>query len=839
MRAAERHEETVRNFELLFAANPLPMWVYDLATLAFLEVNTAAIEHYGYSRHEFLAMRITDIRPARDVTRLEANVAQRAGMATSDVTQDEGTWQHRVKDGRIRDVAISAQRIDFAGRRAALVVALDVTEHQQTQRHLAHYAARLDLLHEIDKAVIAADEPLAIAERAIRRLRELLQVPRAIVNLFDLASNEAEWLVAAGRHRVHQGPGVRFSMEFMGDLDGLRRGELQVLDTARLPSGPEVDALLGSGVHTYMVVPMIAKGELIGGLSFGGEPGEFSVDQISMAREVAAQLAIAIAQARLYERVKQQAADLERRVQERTLELQASNEKLEQEIVERRRAEAEAARANQLKSEFLANMSHELRTPLNAILGFTELLQDGQVTGDMPEYQEFLGDILASGRHLLQLINDVLDLSKVEAGKLEFRPEAIDVAVLVGEVQNILRTTAASKAIRLEAAVDPGLTEVVLDAARFKQVLYNYVSNALKFTPQGGRVMVRAFPVAEGALRVEVEDSGIGIAPEDIGRLFVEFLQLDAGMTKKHAGTGLGLALTKRLVEAQGGTVGVHSTLHRGSTFHATFPRQHLPPEGALVGSFGTARADAPIVLVIEDTARDEARLVSALTHAGYRVETAATGAQALAKCRERAFDAITLDLLLPDMSGLDVLRAIREESLNCDVPVITITVVTERGVVAGFTVHDLLSKPVDRKSLVASLRRAGVVASSAGSVLVVDDDPAALRLMTATLEQLGYPVVPVQRGADALRAASASPPVAVVLDLLMPEMDGFTFLEFFRECPRCRDVPVIVWTAKDLPAEELGRLRSSAQDVIAKGHDANAVVLRKLEHLLSSSTQG
>jgi PAS domain S-box-containing protein len=517
---------------------------------------------------------------------------------------------------------------------------------------------------------------------------------------------------------------------------------------------------------------------------------------------------------------------------------QTDERKMEVTRLKSRELEAQSLRvqeASRLKSQFLANMSHELRTPLNAIIGFSELLHDGAVRPEMPQHQEFLGHILTSGRHLLQLINDVLDLSKVEAGKLEFHPEAVNVSDLIGEVLGILRTTVASKAIRIETHVDPGLTDIVLDAARLKQVLYNYISNALKFTPTGGLVIVRAAAGDTSAtFRLEVEDSGIGVAPENIGRLFIEFQQLDSGSARKHPGTGLGLALTKRLVEAQGGAVGVRSTAGTGSTFHAVFPRQ--APAGASIPeprSFEGARAGAPVVLVIEDNERDQATLVQALTEAGYAVDTAATGAQALAKCRAQAFDAITLDLLLPDMSGLEVLRAIRADSRNHDVPVIVVTVVTETGAVAGFAVQDLLAKPLDSAALLAALRRAGVDSERSGVVLVVDDDSDSRELMAATLGQLGYQSHGVPSGSDGLRVAGESPPLAVVLDLLMPEMDGFEFLVRFRRVPRCRRVPVIVWTVKDLTAEEHARLRVTAQGVIAKGREGSTAVVDELRAFL------
>jgi signal transduction histidine kinase len=390
-------------------------------------------------------------------------------------------------------------------------------------------------------------------------------------------------------------------------------------------------------------------------------------------------------------------------------------ERLRADEIRRRSAELETQNrriqeASRLKSEFLANMSHELRTPLNAIIGFAELLHDGQVDPLSPTHKEFLGDILSSGRHLLQLINDVLDLAKVEAGKLEFRPELVEVARLVGEVIAILRTTAAEKQIRLETELDPGVVSLMIDPARLKQVAYNYLSNALKFTGIGGSVLLRVKPDGDEGFRLEVQDTGSGIAPEDLGRLFVEFQQLEAGAAKRHQGTGLGLALTRRLVESQGGSVGVKSVLGKGSTFHVCLPRFPIAmPRTPTPVRFAPARAGARTVLVVEDDVRDQAQLVATLESAGYAVELASTGAEAITRWRARAYDAATIDLLLPDMSGLELLAALRDELTNHRTPIIVVTVVPDAKVVAGFTVHDILHKPLDRESLIASLARAGV----------------------------------------------------------------------------------------------------------------------------------
>jgi len=238
-----------------------------------------------------------------------------------------------------------------------------------------------------------------------------------------------------------------------------------------------------------------------------------------------------------------------------------------------------AQEANRMKSEFLANMSHELRTPLNAIIGFAKLMAYGKVGPVSAQHQEFLGDILKSSDHLLQLINDVLDLAKVEAGRMEFHPEAIDLPLLVREVCDILRAVAAGKQIHIDTDIDLTCAALQLDPAKLKQVLYNYLSNALKFTGERGRVAIKVRPESEGSFRLEVEDSGIGIRPADLKLLFTEFRQLDSSASKKYQGTGLGLALTRRIVEAQGGKVEVSSTLGKGSVFSAVLPRVARPED--------------------------------------------------------------------------------------------------------------------------------------------------------------------------------------------------------------------------------------------------------------------
>ena len=490
--------------------------------------------------------------------------------------------------------------------------------------------------------------------------------------------------------------------------------------------------------------------------------------------------------------------------------------RLEREIFERRNQDLEnrnrrIQEANRMKSEFLANMSHELRTPLNAIIGFAELLFDGAVDPESPQHHEFLGDILNSGRHLLQLINDVLDVSKIEVGRLRLRAEHVDANVIVAEVVGSLRTVAADKSIAVRTHLGADLSDVFLDPSRLKQVLYNYLSNALKFTPDHGTIEVSTARVEPGAFRLEVKDSGIGIAQEDIGRLFVEFQQLDAGSAKRHGGSGLGLALTKRLVEAHGGSVGVSSEVGRGSCFHAIFP-------------FGAADAEVPlghdgaaVALIVDAHGSAQETLGKVLGNLGYAVVGAPNGSAALAHIAERRFDVVLLDMTLPDLNAWTVVSALRENEANRQATVIAMTTITE-DTVRGFPVHELLDKPLDATRLVQAL---GAIKrknpSHAPSVLAIDDDERDLELLTTTLQRLGFEVISARSGQEGLAAVESVKVSAVVLDLLMPGMSGFDFVERFRAVPGNGDVPLIVWTGKDLTEEERSRLEADVRQVVPK----------------------
>ena len=476
--------------------------------------------------------------------------------------------------------------------------------------------------------------------------------------------------------------------------------------------------------------------------------------------------------------------------------------------------------ANRLKSQFLANMSHELRTPLNAVIGFSDLLYSGFVKPESPKHQEYLGHIGTSGRHLLQLINDVLDLSKVESGKFDFFPEAVDLPTVLTEVKDILQTAIERKNIVVVTAIDPDITGVQLDPSRLKQVLYNYLSNAIKFTAAGGQVTVRAFAQGRAHFRLEVEDTGIGVAPADLSRLFTEFQQLDAGYSKQHQGTGLGLALTRRLVQAQGGSVGVRSTLGVGSVFYFVLNCVHGADEARAVAlaDMQTETLAAPDrVLVIEDDQQVQRQLSAALAQAGFEVDAATDGEEALAQARSVRYSALTLDLQLPSQRGLDLLAHIRSHGASHAAPVVGVTMPAEDRA-ATFAIANLLCKPIRSDEIVLAMTPYRKPQAGRANVLVIDDDQHALDLMRATLKSIGIEAVCVLDGRDALRNIDQLQPEAIILDLMMPVYDGFQVLDALQRLPAWRHVPVYIWTSLLLTDEEYTSLARSARAILSKG---------------------
>jgi len=464
--------------------------------------------------------------------------------------------------------------------------------------------------------------------------------------------------------------------------------------------------------------------------------------------------------------------------------------------------------ANKHKSVFLANMSHELRTPLTAIIGFSELLRDDTTSRyDAPTRFRFLDQVLSGGKHLLGLINDILDLSKVEAGQMDLHLQEVAVDESIQIALATVEPLAGTKEIVLDSEPAQGL-HLVADPAKLKQMLLNLLSNAIKFTPRGGRVTIRTRQV-DSWIDIAVSDTGIGIAKSDLGRLFTEFQQLDAGPGREQEGTGLGLALTKRFAELHGGHVSVESVPGEGSTFIIKLPavaKKALEVPAAVAPRAGTNDLTRPLVLLVEDSPEAAEILVRHLEAGGFRQSIARSGSEALSMARELQPVAITLDILLPGIDGWEVLTRLKADRATRDIPVLIVSVVDNPALGRALGALDYFVKPVDSGALLSRLKQYAFLPKAGRDevrVLVVDDEPANLDALQLLLEKAGFIVLKAPGGKQGIAAARSKRPDLILLDLLMPDVTGFDVVEALRAEEATRSIPIMVLTAKELTEDD------------------------------------
>jgi signal transduction histidine kinase/DNA-binding response OmpR family regulator len=567
---------------------------------------------------------------------------------------------------------------------------------------------------------------------------------------------------------------------------------MQIADMREAPASALNDIILGAGYRALLIVPLLRPDHTVGLLVVRRrEPGAFPQSTVDLLETFADQSVLAIQNARLFREIEEKGRELEL--------------------------------ASQHKSQFLANMSHELRTPLNAIIGVTEMLREDASELKREDEIEPLDRVLRAARHLLGLINDILDLSKIEAGKMEIHIEEFAIAPLIDDTVKTMQTLAAKNNNRVVVDCKPEIGAMRADQTRVRQALLNLLSNANKFTERG-TVAIRVRRHPEGGrdwITMAVNDTGIGMTPEQMGKLFQDFAQADSSTTRKYGGTGLGLAISRRFCQLMDGDITVESELGRGSTFTIRLPASvsgNAPiavHQATPAPSFKAESSNAPLILIIDDDAIVRDVIGRFLEREGFSVAKADGGKEGLRLARELHPAAVTLDIMMPDLDGWTVLAAIKGDPDLVDLPVVLMTIMDEknRGYALGAT--EYLVKPVDRQKLIDVLRE--LCGSAGRPLLMVDDDDLGRRQMRAALEQQGWTVTEATDGRDALARLSEARPDVIILDLMMPEMDGFEFLEEMRRNAEWRDIPVVVVTAKDLTDADRRRLNGGVERIIQK----------------------
>ncbi|MBF0506412.1 MAG: response regulator [Nitrospirae bacterium] len=546
---------------------------------------------------------------------------------------------------------------------------------------------------------------------------------------------------------------------------------------------------------------------------------------------------------------------LERAIDERNLELQELNERLEEKVIERtkdlEKANRELQQSNRLKSQFISTMSHELRTPLNSILGFSNILAD-ESFGPLTEKQsKHVANIYNSGSHLLQLINNILDIAKIESGKMDLHYESFDVAQAISEVETVIRSLAERKKQKILLSISDARSLIRADKIKFKQILYNLLSNAVKFSPEEKDIVLiteiveyrqgtpvldpKTFPGVDACLELSVKDCGIGIRKEHQEMIFSEFVQVDSSYSRRYEGTGLGLPLTKRLVELHGGEIFVESREGMGSTFTIRLPLadsatpacdivQQVKKEG-IIFDFDVRKGrktDYPLILVVEDDPATSELVMLYLAQGGYRVAHSGNGDTVISRIRELKPFAVILDVMLPGKDGWEILNELKSDAELKDIPVIISSVIDNRELGFALGASDYLVKPLCKAGLLKKLEEfnfASKKTKKTVNILCIDDHYDALELLVSFLEPEGYSVITANEGRSGFEKAVAYKPDLIILDLMMPEVDGFEVAYMLRSNPVTIDIPILILTAKDLTMDDRLRLAGKVESFILKSH--------------------
>ena len=704
------------------------------------------------------------------------------------------------------------------------VVLQDITEKKRDDR-------RKEVLVEISNAINTSRHLDELCIRAGEKIALLLDIPSHLVcvYLYDIRGNEIRLVAPAlmevdfPQDVVHQ-PVVPDAPHPAAYVAATKTP----LITDRLADGTVgpifAEEIAGLNLRTLIVLPLTVQGEVQGVLEvYSIKQRDFVDREMDLLSVVANDLAGGMSRKRLVDELRTKNIELEAQTQ-KTLE------------------------ASDTLKKFLATFSHELRSPLNSIIGFSELLTK-QLDGLPPEtVQEFMKNINASGRHLQQIINDILDLSKIEAGKMDLHIASYPVSYFEESIRRVLAAAIAEKNIQVEFAFAPDIDELVVDQTRFKQVMINLVSNAVKFSHPGGTVRISSERV-ETDLQFAVADSGIGIRAEEIVTLFRPFKQAAGGRGMNHEGIGLGLAITKKLVELHGGRIWVESESGRGTTMYFRLPlivdasSERMVQAGMLLETLqrenrSRTEGEKPLALVVEDAPQAGELLRVYIESAGYRVEIARNGADAVDMAKRLRPNVITLDLLLPLKDGWQVLKELKRHPLCRHIPVIIVSIIDEKNLGFSLGAVDYFVKPVNREDLIQALDRVHILPRAdrrTPSVLVIDDDRAAVDLIQVILENEGYRIFKSFHGKEGVEIAARERPDLIILDLIMPEMSGFSVAYQLKQIPATRGIPIIILTSMEIDEETQERLGAHVSGLMSKSAFTKKDLLREIGNIESA----
>ena len=624
-----------------------------------------------------------------------------------------------------------------------------------------------------------------------------------------------------------------------------------------------------------LAIPIIYRDAVLGVLELAIVGTAFDGERQRLLEDLVGQFAIALSNVIANDRTRQlaetlQAKGRELEQQNRTLSEQSTALQRQQRELDEKNKDLE--RASKLKSEFLANMSHELRTPMNSIIGYTDLVLNRASETLDPRHKKNLDKVLGNAQHLLSLINGILDLSKIEAGKMEVYVEEFELPPLLESTATMAEVLLKQKPVKLVQKIDPALPRIRTDKTKLRQIVLNLLSNACKFTEQGEVVLI-AEPIdgrrkgdPNRLLKIEVKDSGIGIAEKDIPIIFEEFRQVDGSSTRKYGGTGLGLAIVKKMVQLMGGEITVSSTLGEGSTFTIVLPLgegaglaagtialaaptattdQKLEAvrdreRGVLRAESATIKIDdddgKKVVLVVDDEPDSVILVRENLAGQPYRVVSAFTAEEGLKMAVKLKPFCILLDIMMPDRDGWDLIRDLKANTDTVGIPVVILSIVDNKPLGFSLGVTDYLLKPVEREQLLTTLSRVSI--RPVRDVLVVDDDEGVREILEDMLKKDGYGVALAKNGIEAIAALGRKTPDLVILDLMMPEMDGFEVVRHMRSNPAWAEIPVLICTAKELTGAERADLQRSVSKIVEKGQLQADILLGELTGALRNIEQ-